>query len=250
VTGPLPPWDEQAERVLLGSMLLDGRALAEALALVAERDLYSPRHQTVYAAISALAERGHPVDHLTVGAELLRRGEFTGDGGPGVFLLDLTRAVPTASNVQHWAELVTDAGERRRGIEAAAELQQKLYARGTDVAEVIRAAVERLNGVGAGRAGSRATMMPLADVQPERLTWLWPGRIPAGKLVVLDGDPSVGKSTVAIDWAARVSTGSPWPDRQPCARGAVVILSAEDDPADTIRPASTPQAATRTACTC
>ena len=76
----------------------------------------------------------------------------------------------------------------------------------------------------------------LADVTAERIVWLWPGRLPGGKLVIVDGDPAVGKSTVAVDWAARVSTGSPWPDGAPCARGDVVILSAEDGLADTIRP--------------
>ncbi len=76
----------------------------------------------------------------------------------------------------------------------------------------------------------------LADVEPERVDWLWSGRLPLGKIVVLDGDPSVGKSTTAVDCAARVSTGRAWPDGAPCRRGAVLLLSAEDGLADTIRP--------------
>jgi AAA domain len=76
----------------------------------------------------------------------------------------------------------------------------------------------------------------LSDVEPEPVSWLWRDRLPAGKLVVLDGDPSVGKSTLAVDWAARVSTGSPWPDGTPCPIGDVLIMSAEDGLADTIRP--------------
>lgn len=76
----------------------------------------------------------------------------------------------------------------------------------------------------------------LADVVPERVDWLWFGRLPLGKIVVLDGDPSVGKSTLAVDCAARVSTGHAWPDGAPNRRGAVLLLSAEDGLADTIRP--------------
>lgn len=68
----------------------------------------------------------------------------------------------------------------------------------------------------------------LADVQPERVDWLWFGRLPLGKIVVLDGDPSVGKSTVAVDCAARVSAGRAWPDGAPNRRGSVLLLSAED----------------------
>jgi AAA domain len=79
-------------------------------------------------------------------------------------------------------------------------------------------------------------LVSLASVKPERLTWLWEGRLPAGKIVTLDGDPSVGKSTLAVDLAAHVSTGTVWPDGAPCERGAVLILSAEDGLADTIRP--------------
>src|SRR5690606_20606847 len=50
-----------------------------------------------------------------------------------------------------------------------------------------------------------ANIIRLADVRRERVTWLDPGRIPLGKLTVLDGDPGLGKSTVTIDYAARVS---------------------------------------------
>ncbi len=78
----------------------------------------------------------------------------------------------------------------------------------------------------------------LSDVEPEEIEWLWPERIPLGKLTVLVGDPGVGKSFLTMDIAARLSTGKPWPDapgaKQPVR--SVILLSAEDDPADTIRP--------------
>jgi len=76
----------------------------------------------------------------------------------------------------------------------------------------------------------------LADVEPEHVDWLWDGHLPLGKLVVLDGDPGVGKSTVATDIAARVTTGSPMPDGSAGSKGGVLVLSAEDGLADTIRP--------------
>ncbi|NIK57898.1 AAA family ATPase [Kribbella shirazensis] len=79
-------------------------------------------------------------------------------------------------------------------------------------------------------------IITLADVTPERVAWLWPGRFPLGKLVVLDGDPSTGKSTLSLDLAAHVSTGKPWPDGAHCDAGDVLLLSAEDGLADTIAP--------------
>lgn len=78
----------------------------------------------------------------------------------------------------------------------------------------------------------------LSTVKREPVKWLWPGRIPRGKVTLLCGDPGLGKSFVTMDMAARVTACQDWPDaetplRQP---GSVLVLSAEDDPADTIRP--------------
>jgi hypothetical protein len=84
------------------------------------------------------------------------------------------------------------------------------------------------------QAGPKVVSM--ADVQPERVEWIWHGFLPLGKLVTLDGDPGVGKSTLMVDCAARVSTGSPMPDGSRGIRGGVLILSAEDGLADTVRP--------------
>ena len=81
-----------------------------------------------------------------------------------------------------------------------------------------------------------AILQRLADVQPEAVQWLWPGRLPLGKLVTLDGDPGLGKSTLALTVAAHLSTGTPWPDGAPCPLGSTLLLSAEDGAADTIRP--------------
>jgi len=78
----------------------------------------------------------------------------------------------------------------------------------------------------------------MANVKPEPVRWLWPSRIALGKLTLLVGDPKVGKSFITLDLAARVSRGDGWPDCPACtsAPGGVVLLSAEDDLGDTIRP--------------
>jgi hypothetical protein len=78
----------------------------------------------------------------------------------------------------------------------------------------------------------------VADIEARPLTWLWHPRIPSGKLTTVNGDPGLGKSLLTGDIAARVSTGAGWPDdpSSPTEAGSVVIVSAEDDAADTIRP--------------
>jgi len=76
----------------------------------------------------------------------------------------------------------------------------------------------------------------LAEIQPTNIEWLWPDRIPLGRITLLVGKPGCGKSFLCADFAARVSTGTPWPDGSACPRGAVLMMTLEDDPSDTIRP--------------
>jgi hypothetical protein len=73
-------------------------------------------------------------------------------------------------------------------------------------------------------------------IEPQPVAWLWPGRIARGTLTIVDGDPGCGKSSLACDLAARVSTGRLWPDGESCVLGTAIVLSAEDDPASTLRP--------------
>ncbi len=76
-----------------------------------------------------------------------------------------------------------------------------------------------------------------SDIQPERLEWVWPGRIARGKVTLLGGPPGLGKSQVTANIAATVSTGGRWPCNEGhTPQGDVIILSAEDGLADTIVP--------------
>ncbi len=76
-----------------------------------------------------------------------------------------------------------------------------------------------------------------SELEVRPCAWLWPGRLALGKLAILDGDPGLGKSLLALDLCARVSTGRPLPDGQPGLGPAnVLILEAEDGPQDTVRP--------------
>lgn len=76
-----------------------------------------------------------------------------------------------------------------------------------------------------------------SEIKPAAIKWLLEGLIPLGKLTLLCGDPGLGKSLLTVELAARVSRGEPlFPGGACCPFGHTLIISAEDDPADTLRP--------------
>lgn len=85
---------------------------------------------------------------------------------------------------------------------------------------------------------TEAITVRLSDVEEQKVDWLWPNRFPLGKLSLFAGDPGLGKSFVTVDMAARISTGTGWPDcfdrGQPV--GSVILFNCEDDIADTVLP--------------
>jgi putative DNA primase/helicase len=98
-------------------------------------------------------------------------------------------------------------------------------------------AVGELDAEAAQFQGQRLSVKCAADVKPEPISWLWPDRIAFGKLTLIAGDPGIGKSQITASIAAVVSNGGDWPNREGKAQvGRVLMFSAEDDDADTIRP--------------
>lgn len=112
-----------------------------------------------------------------------------------------------------------------------AELRQWLFA-------LVDEAEERVNGGKKITRSSGLEVIPFSAIAPEILQWLWPERIPLGKIVLIIGDPGLGKSTITIWLIAQVTSGGEWPDRpgEFAIKGDALLLSAEDDPGDTIRP--------------
>jgi putative DNA primase/helicase len=108
-------------------------------------------------------------------------------------------------------------------------------------------------------AANIAGAIRFSELAPQKVRWLWPDRIPLGRITLLVSDPGLGKSLLTLDIAARVSRGAPWPDEEKAEGGrrkaeadpntsdlppstlglppsSVLLLTAEDDFADTVRP--------------
>ena len=89
-----------------------------------------------------------------------------------------------------------------------------------------------------GQCSQREGLICVADVTPEPVDWLWRDRLALGKLTLLGGDPDMGKSQIAVNAAARITTGSYWPNGARANIGSALFICSEDDTADTIRPRS------------
>jgi hypothetical protein len=162
---------------------------------------------------------------------VMTNSKANGDGGCRTPAHTLAAAAPDllhevaeplpVADVAHGAEA---AGPALNGEESTAAADETIAAFGGERGSARRQAV--------------AKIVRLSGVVPKPIRWLWPGRIALGKLTLLSGDPGLGKSFLSCDLAARVSTGSNWPDdvRSAAPRGGVVLLNCEDDLADTIRP--------------
>ena len=95
-----------------------------------------------------------------------------------------------------------------------------------------------LNGELGDKCGAAGELdyQQMSEIEPVPIRWLWPERIARGKVSMIAGNPGLGKSQLTLSMAATVTLGGEWPDGTSCEVGNVVILSAEDDPSDTLRP--------------
>jgi hypothetical protein len=227
------PHDLGAEKAVLSSVLFDPTCFDEVLAEVGVDDFYHPAHRIVFGALVAMRVEAVPLEYASLRAQLDRQNQLDAVGGD-VGLAGFFDFSGTAANVGYFAKQIRDRA-LERDLVAAARCVAEDPADERAVARLASLIGERAARATGTRA-SRAEIVNLAEVTPERVAWLWPGRIAIGKLTALVGDPGLGKSTLALDLAARVSTGAPMPDDSPGVAGGVVILSAEDGLADTIRP--------------
>ncbi|MEW6357950.1 MAG: AAA family ATPase [Planctomycetota bacterium] len=231
----IPPAAPEAEMSVLAAMLMDNSVIAAVRGILASGDFYASANREIYAVILDLHAAGGAADIVLLENALRRRGTLDDVGGME-YLTRIAESAPSAANAVHHARLVREFSQRRR-IQA---LGHRLVRMGGDgfEADALAAITAELQAASEPSLTGGAVLRRMADVEPEEIHWLWPGRIALGKLTLLVGDPGLGKSFLTLDMAARVSRGRPWPDHPgaPGERGAVILLSAEDDAPDTIRP--------------
>lgn len=157
----------------------------------------------------------------TTARKLAEGGEVT--GAPSLARRLKGDGERVVSLVRSWLGL-----SARRGHASGRFAQSAMYGRTMETAEMME---DTMGGV-----EIEPWSVLASQVEEKRVSWLWEGRVPLGAITLLDGDPGLGKSLLALDLAARVTTGREMPDGTPGVDGGVVLLSAEDDLATTVRP--------------
>lgn len=156
-----PPQDMAAEQCVLGSMMISKDAIAEVAEVLRGVDFYRPSHELIYDAMIDLWGRSEPVDAITVGGELQRKGLLPKIGG-APYLHTLIANVPTAANAGWYAEIVREKAILRRLVEAGTRIVQIGYAGEGQVDDVVDEAQAEIYNVTEKRQAE--DYAPLSDI--------------------------------------------------------------------------------------
>lgn len=144
--GKVPPQNLDAEKSLLGAVLIDEETLADISEHVKPKDFYDKRHATIFAGMTRLYERHKPVDLLTLSDELKKKDELDIVGG-SAYLTELTNYVPTAAHAEAYAEMVALKAVRRRLIKASSMISELGYDEDNSTQELLEKAEAELFSV-------------------------------------------------------------------------------------------------------
>jgi len=131
----IPPQNLEAEQSTLGSMMIDGGALEKGVEVLKPQDFYRDAHQQIFGAFVSLAGRNEPVDIRTLQEELRSGSRLDAVGGTE-YLMALIDSVPTAANIEYYAEIVREKSRLRRLLDLLNMSTRAVYASDTTADEI------------------------------------------------------------------------------------------------------------------
>lgn len=207
----VPPSDLDAERAVLGGMLLSRDVIPEVCEILEGPEFYRPVHETIYGTILTLAARGEPADPITLTGELRQLGELDRVGG-AAYLHTLVSSVPSVANAEYYAEAVRSAAVRREALKATDRAAALLQSGQGDLNDVLARVREEVTAVTdlTDRKSDAATgwdftdlspvlegrykpLMPTVGARDDGIGLFYPGRVNG-----IQGESEAGKSWVAL----------------------------------------------------
>ncbi len=219
------PANVEAERAVLGSLLIDPDAIIKIANFLRANDFFRERHQLLYNAMLALNEQNEPIDYITLVNILEERSQLDEVGGPA-YITDLINGTPTSMHVDHYARIVEKTALLRRLISAAGTIAELAYNEQNEVDEVVDRAEQIIFGVTESRIHRdltpiRAIMGNVVDRidflarnqdtlmgVPSGFTFIdrMLGGFQKSDLIILAGRPGMGKTSFAVSVAQNAAT--------------------------------------------
>src|SRR5208282_3516577 len=218
------PHNLEAERSILGAILLDNHALNAAVERLRSEDFFLPQHRHIFERMVQLGEKQQAIDTITLMEDLVRSGNLEAAGGVA-YLSQLADGLPRVTNVDHYARIVKEKAILRTLIYSAGVIQEQALAAGDDADVILDRAESTIfqlaeDRVKAGLIGVKELVKDgyerLEKIFSEgrRITGLatgYPGLdnetagLQASELIILAARPSMGKTALALNIAENVA---------------------------------------------
>lgn len=227
VSGRIPPQNLDAERSVLGAILLDSDAIVTVADIITPESFYVPAHQHIYAAMEVLYEKRQPIDVVTLTNQIKKMKKLKDVGGTAA-VAELSNVVSTAANAKHYAQLVAEAFVKRRLISMSAELNELAFDHSKDVTDIMDLAEQRVFAL--SQAQNKKAFLPIKDTLVEsfeRLDELQKNSgelrgVPTGfadldrclagfqksNLIILAARPGTGKTAFSLNMAQHMTVVS------------------------------------------
>jgi replicative DNA helicase len=235
-----PPRSVEAERAIIGSLLLLPEACDEVALIVRPEDFYDGAHRAIFTHMLALHEGGKQLDPTLLSQMLRDAGQYESIGG-AAFLLELSQEVATAAHAEHYARIVRDKAVLRALIHASTDIIQESYETGVNAREMLGRAEERVFRILDTKGDTQ--VRSIRDVLHESLARIdarmqrdhayggletglidfdeLTGGLHDSELVILAARPSMGKTALAINIAEHIAIDEKGPGK------AVLVVSLE-----------------------
>src|SRR3989337_2789750 len=224
ITGRVPPQDLDAEKSIIGAIMIDRDAIISIAQVVKPEHFYKEAHSDIFSAMFTLYENREPIDLITLTAQLKKKGVFDNVGG-AAYLAELASAVPTAANIAQYAQIIRDHFIQRQLITASAKSSQAAFDETADVRRILDEAEQAVFAL--SQEHLRQNFIPLKDALAEsfdRLAelhrkagglrgvstgyWDLDGKLAGmqdSNLLILASRPGQGKTSMALNIAMHVA---------------------------------------------
>ncbi len=216
----VPPQNLEAERAVLGAVLLDNDSIYTIMEILVSSDFHQPSHRLLFGTMLELSERGEPIDIVTLADRLRSGGNLDKAGGPD-YLPTLADEVPTSAGVGNYAKIVKEKSVLRHLIEASTDIVQDCFESAGDVDELIDEAERRIFAISEQRIRSGfLSMREIVKSSFKTIESLYEKKehitgVPTGfadideltsgfqssDLIIIAGRPSMGKTAFSLNIA-------------------------------------------------